>query len=132
MRQSLLRRATCLEFCELFKKLAPEKMLAKLQEERLRLYCFRHRTDQDYFAKNNPGYQGCEEIGCSGHHHRSLHWQVAVGRLFQCVARILRVGFSHLYPETEPEGRESQMQPGVQRQQRPDPGDREVHRVDGV
>jgi hypothetical protein len=58
-------------------------MLAKLQEERLRLYCFRNRTDQDYFPKNNPGYQGCEEIGCSGHHHWSLHWQVAVCRLFE-------------------------------------------------
>jgi hypothetical protein len=34
-------------------------------------------------VKTNPDYPGREESGCGRHHHRSLHWQVAVGRLFQ-------------------------------------------------
>ncbi len=42
-----------------------EKMLAELQGERMCLYCFRHRMEQDCFAKGNPSYRGGEENGCS-------------------------------------------------------------------
>jgi hypothetical protein len=44
--------------CKLFIKLVPEKQLAKLQEERLYLYCFRHRVDLDNLTKKQPGLQG--------------------------------------------------------------------------
>jgi hypothetical protein len=66
-----------------FKKMTPERRLAKLQEEGLCLYCFKHSKDEECYAKNHPSYKGCEENGCSGHHHRRLHWQMTVGRLFQ-------------------------------------------------
>jgi hypothetical protein len=36
--------------CELLRKLTQEKMLVKLQEERMCLYCFWHRTDLECFA----------------------------------------------------------------------------------
>jgi hypothetical protein len=56
---------------ELFKKLNPEKK----QEQKLCLFCFKHKADQDCLPR--PGVRGERLRG--GCHHRSLHWQVAVG-----------------------------------------------------
>ncbi len=61
--------------CELFKKVIPEKRLAKLKEERLRLYCFRHKADLDRFAKNTLGCKGCEERTAAG-----IIFRVCTGR----------------------------------------------------
>jgi hypothetical protein len=69
--------------CDVFKKMTLERRLAKLQEVGLCLYCFKHSKDLECYAKNHPSYKGCEENGCGGHHHWSLHWQMTVGRLFQ-------------------------------------------------
>jgi hypothetical protein len=68
--------------CELFRKMTPERMLAKLQEMGLCLYCFKHPKDAECYAKYHPNYKGCKENGCGGHHHRILNWQVAIARLF--------------------------------------------------
>jgi hypothetical protein len=73
--------------CEVFKKMTPERRLAKLQEVGLCLYCFKHSKDAEFYAENHPSYKGCEENGCGGHHHRSLHWKVAVGCLLQINAQ---------------------------------------------
>jgi hypothetical protein len=62
-------------------------MLAKLQEVGLCLYCFKHPKDAECYTKNHPNYKGCEENSCGNHHHRSLHWQVAIARLFQINAQ---------------------------------------------
>jgi hypothetical protein len=49
--------------------MAPEKQMAKLQK------------DNVLFQAQDESR--CEEEGCGRHHHRNMHWQVAVGRLFQ-------------------------------------------------
>jgi hypothetical protein len=67
----------------MFGKMSPGRKVAKLQEMRLCFFCFRHSRDAECFARRYPDYKGCEENGCGEHHHRSLHWQAIVGRLFQ-------------------------------------------------
>jgi hypothetical protein len=54
--------------CGLFQKLMPEKKLAKL-------FCFRHRAEQEFYAKAKPDYEGCEECSWVD---ITMHQQVAV------------------------------------------------------
>ena len=70
------------EDCEVFKKLSPEAKLAKLQEWKMCLYCFKHWEGRECFARSDSDYKGCGLNGCEGHHHESLHYVIETARMF--------------------------------------------------
>jgi len=68
--------------CEVFKSLSSEAKLAKLQEWKRCLYCFKHWEGRECFARNDSDYKGCGLNGCKGHHREDLHWVIETARLF--------------------------------------------------
>ena len=60
-----------LEYCGMFKGWTHEKQVAYLKDQRLCLYCRRHRQGQECFAKNKPDYKGCGI--CGEHYHTDYH-----------------------------------------------------------
>jgi len=70
-----------LDKCEVFGRLSAESRLAKLQEWRLCLYCFRHRAKEECYSRSGEEYQGCGVKECRDHHHRSLHYALIVARV---------------------------------------------------
>jgi hypothetical protein len=68
--------------CGMFNKLSAEQKLAVLQEKNLCIFCYKHQTVRDCYAKAKAGYKGCAVGGCGGHHAEELHWVVQAARLF--------------------------------------------------
>ena len=76
-----------LDRCGVFGKLSAEQKLAALQERRLCIFCYKHQSIRDCYAKANAGYKGCGVGECGAHHADELHWVVQTARLFSVHAQ---------------------------------------------
>ena len=63
-----------MEKCGVFARMTAEQKLAAAQEKRLCLFCFKHLTSQECFAKTDAAYKGCGVNGCKEHHNADLHF----------------------------------------------------------
>jgi len=81
------KEAHRLDNCGVFGRMSAEQKLAVLQEKQLCLYCYKHLSSQECFAKNDAGYKGCGFNGCKDPHSEELHYVTTTARLFSVHAQ---------------------------------------------